>query len=127
VSTSVTDRPLESLTVCAPLVYEPLAIPMLAEPWASETSLKTGFALGKLLPTRTVSVWPFTAIVATPPAASVRADVCCTEVVLAVWGGAEGGGAEVPEADEPDEAGEVACDADTCWTKGSLPAKVSKE
>ena len=105
-------------------------MPMLAEPRASETSLNTGFPLGKLAPTRTVSVLPFTAIVAIPPAASVRAEVCCTEVVLAVWGGAEGGGADVPDADEPDdpdEAGEVACAVDTCWTKGSLPVKVSKE
>ena len=60
-------------------------MPMLAEPRASETSLKTGLALGKLLPTRTISVLPFTAIVAMPLAASVRADVCCPEVLAAVW------------------------------------------
>ena len=99
-------------------------MPMLAEPCASETSVKTGFALGKLLPTRTVSLLPFTTIVATPPLASVRADVCCTEVLLAVWGGADELGAEALAVDEPDEAG---CVSDTCWTKGSLPAKVSKE
>ena len=59
-------------------------MPMLAEPCESETSLKTGFALGKLLPTRTVSVLPLTSIVATPLLASVREDVCCTLVLLAV-------------------------------------------
>src|SRR6266550_2501975 len=99
-------------------------MPMLAEPGASETSVKTGLALGKLFPTLTVSLLPFTAIMATPPLASVRAEVCGTEVLRAVWaGGDEVGGAVlvVGEVDEP-----VGVEF-TCWTKGSLPAKVSKE
>ena len=102
-------------------------MPMLAVPCASETSLKTGFVLGKLLPTRTVSVLPFTSIVATPLLASVRADVCCTEVLLAVWAGAGELGAEVPVADVPDVPDVPSCVVATCWTKGSLPEKVPKE
>jgi hypothetical protein len=52
-------------------------------------------------------------------------------VLLAVCAGAGELGAEVPAADElddPDGEDKPGCVvADTCWTKGSLPAKVSKE
>lgn len=72
VSTRVNDRPEARDTVLAPLVYEPLARPIRATPPATETSLKSGFALGKLAPTRTTWMRPLTEILAAPFAASVR-------------------------------------------------------
>lgn len=98
-------------------------MPILATPCASETSVKTGFELGKLFPILTVSLLPFTAIVATPALASVRPDLCCTDVVPVVGAGADVVGALTPVGDELDEPVCVSI----CWTNGSFPANVSKE
>ena len=72
VSTSVSVRPRVRETVCAPLEYEPLAIPILTPPWARPTSRNSGLALGKLPPTRTTWTRPLIEILAAPVAASVR-------------------------------------------------------
>jgi hypothetical protein len=85
--------------------------------------MKTGLALGKLFPTLTVSLLPFTVILATPPLASVRADVCCTDVVPVVGAGDDVVEEPVPVGDELDESVCVSI----CWTNGSFPANVSKE
>ena len=75
VSTSVSVRPVTSETVRAPLEYEPLAIPTFATPLLlTETSRKSGLALGKLVPTRTIWTRPLTEIRAAPLTASVRLD-----------------------------------------------------
>src|SRR5438270_13143904 len=82
VSTRVSDRPAARETVCAPLAYEPFAIPILATPWATETSVKSGFELGKLAPIRTVWTLPLTWSIAAPVLASVRLYVCGAALLL---------------------------------------------
>jgi len=52
-STSVNVRPATRETVFAPLEYEPPAMPICAVPPLTDTSRKSGFALGKFAPTRT--------------------------------------------------------------------------
>ena len=47
-------------------------MPILATPLVTETRRKSGFALGKLAPTRTTCTRPLTAILAAPVTASVR-------------------------------------------------------
>ena len=80
VSTSVNDLPVDSEIVCAPLEYEPFAIAIRAAPFVTATSRKSGFALGKLLPSRTISTRPLTEILAVPVVARVRAAVVCAWV-----------------------------------------------
>ena len=76
-SASVSGRPATRETVCAPLAYEPPAMPIFTTPWEIETSLKSGFELGKLPPIRTVWGLPLTEIVALVAPASVRDAVSC--------------------------------------------------
>jgi len=122
VSTSVTVLLSPSETVCAPLEYEPSAMPILTLPLERETSLKTGLELGKLAPTRTDSGRPFTKILTAPLCASVRAVntglLRCAVVAVVVVCGA------VVELEPAPPVKPVS--AVTCWAKGSLLAKVEK-
>jgi hypothetical protein len=110
-----------SETVCAPLEYEPLAMPILTPALETETILKTGLELGKLAPMRTDSGLPFTEILTAPLRARLRAEVSTgllrdavvlDAIVLDGW---------VVElvAVAPESAV-------TCWLNGSLLAKVEK-
>lgn len=107
-------------TVCAPLEYEPLAMPIFTLPLLTETSLNIGLELGKLVPTRTDSGLPFTEILTAPLCASVRAvktGLLLDLVVLDV----------VPvDVEELVPVVPVPVSAVTCWTKGSLLANVEK-
>ena len=106
VSTRVSVRPAPSETVRAPLEYEPLAIPIRATPFLTETSLNSGFALGKLAPTRTTWMLPLIEILAAPVTARTRVECCW--VTLAVGAAAVGvfeAEADVELLEEPlDEA-----------------------
>jgi hypothetical protein len=57
---SVTDLPFASVTVAAPLSYEPPAIPILAAVRVTETSVNTGEPAGNDFETETVLATPFT-------------------------------------------------------------------
>src|SRR4249920_2080968 len=121
VSTRVMVRPTARETVRAPLEYEPLAIAIRATPCETATRLNSGFALGKLAPTRTSATRPLIAIRAAPVAASVRNR--CGWLTAAVVP-ADGGGAEVELVLG---VGRPADAAPTCCTNGSFPAKWLKE
>ena len=114
-STSVTVLLNPSETVCLPLEYEPLAMPILTPPLETETSLKTGLELGKLAPMRTDSGLPFTEILTAPLCASVRAAVSVGLLFGAVV-------LEVVVVDVP----VTPLSAAICWMNGSLLAKVEK-
>jgi hypothetical protein len=122
VSTRVNERPEASDTVFEPLVYEPLAMPIRATPPVTETSLKSGFPLGKLAPTRTTWTRPLTVILAAPFAASVRDGLWLIAAVVVPVAGVLLLPLEL-ELVLP----EVGADAFTCWTNGSLPVKWLKE
>ncbi len=127
VSTSVIVRPAPSETVCAPLDTSRFAMPIRATPCVTETSLKSGFALGKLAPTRTTWTRPLIEIVAAPVTASARR-ACFRGVIFAAGGRGRAdsrGGADVELV--PEEAVVdgpwAAVDVETCWTNGSLAVK----
>jgi hypothetical protein len=107
-----------SETVCAPLEYEPLAMPILTPALETETTLKIGLELGKLAPMRTDSGLPFTEIRTAPLCASVRAvnTFLLRDVVVLDVGAVVELVTVVP----------VPVSAVTCWMNGSLLAKVEK-
>jgi hypothetical protein len=84
----------------------------------TETSLKTGLALGKLAPMRTDSGLPFTETLTAPLRASVRAVSTGLLRDLVVL--------DVVPVEELVSADPVAVGAVTCGTKGSLLANVEK-
>src|SRR5579884_2628669 len=116
VSTSVNVLPAARATVCAPLEYEPFAMAIRATPLPKETSRKSGFALGKLVPTRTTWARPLTTILAAPVTASTR-DACFGGVVAPLPAEA---GAWLTAAVW---LGRPCALSLTCWTNGSLPRK----
>src|SRR4051812_26119676 len=96
-------------------------MPILTPARETETILKTGLALGKLAPMRTDSGLPFTEILTAPLRARLRAEVSTVllrdavvlaAVVLAGW--VVGLASVAPVS------------AVTCWSNGSLLAKVEK-
>jgi hypothetical protein len=93
-------------------------MPIFTTPLVRETSLKTGLELGKLAPMRTDSGLPFTEILTAPLRASVRAvrTGLLRVFVLEV----------VPVEEFVSVAPGAVVGAVTCWTKGSLLAKVEK-
>src|SRR5215475_1598566 len=106
-------------------------MPILTTPCATATSLNSGFELGKLAPTRTVSTDPLTESVTAPVFASVRA---CDGLPLSLTEAVLGGPAVITPAAAAAVPGEldpgdppVAVVVLTCWTNGSLPANEVNE
>jgi hypothetical protein len=96
-------------------------MPILTPALETETTLKTGLELGKLAPMRTDSGLPFTEILTAPLRARLRAEVStgfvCEAVVL---------DAVVLDGWAVELVAVAPVSAVTCWSKGSLLAKVEK-
>src|SRR4051794_13032203 len=98
-------------------------MPILTPALETETSRKTGLELRKPAPMRTDSGLPFTEILTAPLCASERAAVRVGWPFLVAAVVPTGGG-EVVEPEPVDPASPVV--AVTCWTNGSLLAKLEK-
>src|SRR5438132_12761334 len=97
-----------------------------ATPPLTETSRKSGLALGKLAPTRTTWTRPLTEILAAPVTASVRVGWWMVTLAAVLPLVAVG----VFDAEDellPPLWGRPWVRSTTCWANGSLPVKWLKE